>query len=390
LTLFHQMRCRLAEGYEAFAFAADHFDGHDDELYAWLLLSKSWFSMFSASADAHTMQRVGQEALAILQRYPARGVCAMTISGIWRASFDAYKTLIAENLAAYRAKDDSWGVAWLLHRQGAILHYQTEGQTQQAKALYEESLTNSARIGDAWGATWVQAHMGLLAEAEGRYHDAYDLYMTRLKTCEAVGDAGGVAYSLQEIAKVSLELDDINTARYYCRESLRVALDISSGHSVHEAILRIASMYLRLGRQERAMELSAVVLDHLERVNYTRNWVVAQVEKFKRELPPEMVARALHRAQQWSLRELGWALLDELADVPASPILQQNLTETLSERELEVLRLVAEGLSNREIAARLVVTLGTVKKHLNNIFGKLGVERRTQAIARAQELQLIL
>jgi ATP/maltotriose-dependent transcriptional regulator MalT len=67
----------------------------------------------------------------------------------------------------------------------------------------------------------------------------------------------------------------------------------------------------------------------------------------------------------------------------------KGMFEPLTERELEVLRLVAAGTSNREIAVRLTVTLGTVKKHLNNIFGKLDVESRTQALARARELGLL-
>jgi LuxR family maltose regulon positive regulatory protein len=65
------------------------------------------------------------------------------------------------------------------------------------------------------------------------------------------------------------------------------------------------------------------------------------------------------------------------------------LAEALSERELEVLRLIASGASNQEIAAQLVVTLSTVKKHITNILGKLGVTNRTQALLRAQELALI-
>jgi LuxR family maltose regulon positive regulatory protein len=54
-----------------------------------------------------------------------------------------------------------------------------------------------------------------------------------------------------------------------------------------------------------------------------------------------------------------------------------------------VLRLVGTGLSNQEVARELYVTVGTVKKHLNNVFGKLGVKSRTQAVARARELKLL-
>ena len=65
------------------------------------------------------------------------------------------------------------------------------------------------------------------------------------------------------------------------------------------------------------------------------------------------------------------------------------LIEPLSERELELLRLVAEGLSNQEIAQELFLAVGTVKKHLNNIFGKLSASSRTQAVAYARELDLL-
>jgi LuxR family maltose regulon positive regulatory protein len=61
----------------------------------------------------------------------------------------------------------------------------------------------------------------------------------------------------------------------------------------------------------------------------------------------------------------------------------------LSERELEVLALIAAGESNRRIATELFVSVGTVKTHLNNAYRKLGVHSRTQAVARARELNLI-
>ena len=63
--------------------------------------------------------------------------------------------------------------------------------------------------------------------------------------------------------------------------------------------------------------------------------------------------------------------------------------DALTEREVQILQLVARGLSNREIAELLFITVGTVKKHNNNIFGKLQVKSRTQAVVRATELGLI-
>jgi LuxR family maltose regulon positive regulatory protein len=68
---------------------------------------------------------------------------------------------------------------------------------------------------------------------------------------------------------------------------------------------------------------------------------------------------------------------------------QGALVEPLSDRELEVLRLVAAGRSNRDIAEELCLAIGTVKKHIYNIYGKLDVGRRTAAVTRARELGLI-
>lgn len=67
----------------------------------------------------------------------------------------------------------------------------------------------------------------------------------------------------------------------------------------------------------------------------------------------------------------------------------QPLIEPLSQRELEILRLVAQGLTNRQIAERLFLALDTVKGHNRIIFDKLQVQRRTEAVARARELGLL-
>jgi DNA-binding CsgD family transcriptional regulator len=66
-----------------------------------------------------------------------------------------------------------------------------------------------------------------------------------------------------------------------------------------------------------------------------------------------------------------------------------GLVEPLTERELEVLQLLATGQPNRAIAEELVVTLDTVKRHVSNLFSKLEVANRTQAVTRARELGLL-
>jgi len=78
------------------------------------------------------------------------------------------------------------------------------------------------------------------------------------------------------------------------------------------------------------------------------------------------------------------ALLPQASAVETSP--QQ---ETLSTRELAVLQLIAQGCSNQEISNQLFISLHTVKTHASHINSKLGVERRTQAVARAKAMGLL-
>jgi LuxR family maltose regulon positive regulatory protein len=78
-----------------------------------------------------------------------------------------------------------------------------------------------------------------------------------------------------------------------------------------------------------------------------------------------------------------------LGSTQPRPMPTSGVAEPLTERELEVLRLIAAGLRNQEIADHLVISLATVKRHISNLYGKLGVTHRTQAVARAREMDLL-
>lgn len=82
------------------------------------------------------------------------------------------------------------------------------------------------------------------------------------------------------------------------------------------------------------------------------------------------------------------ASLTPLPASSSSPYMEAAYVEQLTEREREILALVVQGASNREIAEHLYLTEGTVKNHMSNILGKLGVRDRTQAAIRAKELGL--
>jgi RNA polymerase sigma factor (sigma-70 family) len=110
-----------------------------------------------------------------------------------------------------------------------------------------------------------------------------------------------------------------------------------------------------------------------------------------KESPPEEILRAIHvvaAGEALIAPGVTRAVIDELARRPVRRDLTATL-ETLTPREREVLQLLAQGLSNSEIAARLVVGDGTVKTHVARILAKLGVRDRVQAVIYAYEAGVV-
>jgi ATP/maltotriose-dependent transcriptional regulator MalT len=148
------------------------------------------------------------------------------------------------------------------------------------------------------------------------------------------------------------------------------------------------------GRLEYAVELLALAKHDVRSNPDVRIIVNPLLDELRSELPEDMFAAAVARGKTLEMEIVVEELLAadeaEVSEGIGRDQARSSLNDLLSARELEILRLVAQGHSNRQIAAELCLALGTVKTHLHNLCGKLDAQNRTQAVARARELDLLL
>jgi predicted ATPase/DNA-binding CsgD family transcriptional regulator/GAF domain-containing protein len=142
--------------------------------------------------------------------------------------------------------------------------------------------------------------------------------------------------------------------------------------------------YIRLKRPKSILCLPIRYPDHRFGVLYLENNLTSDAFSTDRLEVLEMLFSRMAYLKLWqSQKHAGEAV--EMVNVKVKP----SLVESLTNREMDILRLMAEGLSNKEIALRLEITEGTVKIHVYNVYGKLQVKRRVQAISKVRELQLL-
>jgi LuxR family transcriptional regulator, maltose regulon positive regulatory protein len=178
---------------------------------------------------------------------------------------------------------------------------------------------------------------------------------------------------------------------------LDVALEHHLNHRVLELSLLQSQAYYVQGQRERAWKPLRTALNLAENGTYLRlgdqGPIIIRIltEAAKLGMSPHFIRLNLKNVSPGTGQAEAEVEVDlpEDKQLPHSSFNQEGLLEPLSSREIEILALMANGLSNAEIAARLYLSPNTLKSHTQNIYGKLDVHSRVQAVNKARELNLI-
>jgi LuxR family maltose regulon positive regulatory protein len=183
-------------------------------------------------------------------------------------------------------------------------------------------------------------------------------------------------------ARILIARGETDTAFEMLRQLLAMAERSGRVHSIVEILVVEALARNARGEREEALASLRRALKLAEPGELVRTFVDegSELAELIRQAAPGAISPEY-------ARRLAEAFGPGTAAIPppASPPPVQNLPEPLSDREVEVLRLIATGLSNADAGRKLFIAPSTVKKHLENIYAKLGTRNRTQAIARARE-----
>jgi len=305
------------------------------------------------------------------------------------------RALYTESLALFRALDAPRDVALALMGLGATFF--ATGDAASARPLYQESLALFRATGYTQRVARLLHHLGLLAEAEGDWAEAAALLGESLTLFRQVRHQIGIAEVLCELGWLALGSGDRAAATVRFAEGLDIfaAMDSRRGIAIAlEGCVALASSTQparALGLAGAATELNrsgsraplAIEAARLER----------HLQAARRGLDADAAAAAWAAGQTMTLSHAiadAQALLAEpVPSIDASAPPATPIAHGLSGREVEVLRLIADGRSNQEIGELLSISRRTVTTHTTGLFTKLAVGSRTAAVAAARRRGLL-
>jgi ATP/maltotriose-dependent transcriptional regulator MalT len=345
--------------------------------------------------------------------------------------------LLEESLALSRALGDTWGLVRVLMmltrvaldqgnvKQAAVLtqenltlarelgnkpeiveglyHLATtkmlQGDESQAAALFEESIVHARELGDMDNSKDHIARallaLGRIALRQHHLEQAATVLQQSLALFRATGFKDTIALALAASGEVSRVQGNLPRAAALCAEGLTLAREIEYSLGIGSNLVGLARVAADEGRLQQSARLFAaaapwikpgVELDPFDRAGNER-----AVQRVREQLGDKVFAAVWAEGRTMPLD--GVLATSGPASSAPSPVSPEQARPTypadLTPREVEVLRLVAQGLTNAQIAAQLVLSLHTVNNHVRSILSKLGVASRSGATRFAFEHRLL-
>lgn len=309
-----------------------------------------------------------------------------------QGDYEEAQVYCRRSLAVYRDLADKAGTAAVLMRLAAVVTQQ--GNYAEARMLAGEGLALAREMEDSYSSSTLLNVLGELARLEENYTEARTLYEESLQLKRQLGGKMGIAVALHNLAHVAQHNGDLDYSYSLFAESLGIFRELASALDIAMCVAGLGGIAAARGEARKAAILLGAVGAQLKEIGASV-WPAdrADYERYLTMTRGQMTERDFEQAWQagqgMAPEEAYMYVQDMGAEgrAPAAPP-RPTLGE-LTAREIEVIELLAQGLSNAEIAARLVLSRRTIHAHLQSIYSKLGVNTRTAAVRAARNQGLL-
>jgi LuxR family maltose regulon positive regulatory protein len=287
---------------------------------------------------------------------------------------------------------DDIGQAFSLLTLGNVARDQ--GDYEAAEKYFQQGFVFEKQRGALRGMSWALWGLAGVAQRSKRFSEAREHMVELLRLLHAETGLRLTLY-VATLGEIEYALGNFQSAWQRFCEALKITIERPYMACTSLGMLVWLSRLLIANRmRERAVEVLSLVRHHPACPSQVQDEAARLLNELEAEMPHQAFVGARERGKASNLETMAATLIEEFqvaGDEPqmaAWPAANRALIDPLTDRELEVLHLIGEGMSNREIAEKLVLAVGTVKWYVSQIYGKLDAQNRVQAIARASELNL--
>lgn len=287
--------------------------------------------------------------------------------------------------------NDRWFMAYCALELGNVAA--ALGDNDAARRFYRETYDLRDEFDDQEGKAIALVKLGEVAIAELAFETAREHFRESIGVYEEIHDKGGLAGACRGMARASLAVGEIDDARAQLARAISLCAEIRHLSLLLASITVFGEYLLKKGERDEGVELLTFARTHPASDYETRDLATGLIRQAGLDpgtlgtMPDADHLVGLLRERLALPSGIGLRDLLEPRTAGAAP--SSVLPDGLTEREVEVLRLVAQGRSNRDISEALFITPNTVANHMKNILSKTQTSNRTEAAAYAKDRGLL-